>query len=74
MELSAFMAWTGSPLYPGHKLLVTLVIHYVVNYYFGVFYLSLVISLPVHVSEANHKRINILVHNVGNRIQCQGSK
>jgi len=37
VELYAFMAWTGSTLYSGHQLLVTLVVNYVVNYYFGVF-------------------------------------
>ena len=31
------MAWTESTLYSGHQLLVTLVIHYVVDYYSGGF-------------------------------------
>jgi hypothetical protein len=37
LPLYAFMAWRGSTLYSGSQLLATLVIHYVVNYYFGAF-------------------------------------
>jgi len=60
LPLYTFMAWRGSTLYSGSQLLVTLVIHHVVNYYFGAFYLSLVILLPPHVSEAIHRKVNVL--------------
>ena len=60
LPLYDFMAWRVSTLYSGSQLLVTLVTHYVVNYYFGAFYVSLVILLPLHVSESIHRKVNIL--------------